>query len=327
MQAFPPTQLKPGNIALMKTLYSHCLSRFALAALLMAGAGSTLRADLIATDDSVPVWMDGGGTAGNPAEYILGNAPGYSTGYSGNSIVGYENSYNSLTVQSGAAITSETFTIGWYDASDYNTVTMTGGSTWDTEGNILAFGSSSSHNQMIVEDGSIVKAGELRINQYSTASNNDLTISGTGSMVTSSRIMMGFASGTTGSSITLEDGGMMKLTESEFWRLSIASDNYLKFDGGYFAWAGDQTNSNPFEIALNSGAILAKTEGGWLEVDREHMTLQYYATDAAGLAATGIDGLGGYTVATAVPEPGTWALLGIAAVGLAFRRRFKGSLA
>jgi len=312
----------------MKTFHRHylSLSRFALAALLIAAAGSTLHAGLVATDGSVTRSMDAGGTDGNPAEYILGITQGYSKTLTGNTIVGENNPYNSLTLQSGAMINSGPVTLGWSAGSDYNTVTVTGASSWAFSDGSLNLGNAASHNRMTVEDGSTIESFDIRINVSSTASDNHLTINGLGSQATTTRIYLGMEAGTTGSSITLENGGLLKLTESGVWGLSVGEENYLKFDGGYFAWAGEK-DASWFGSFLDSGSFLYKMGNEWMTVDSAHLALRYFATDADGLAAIGIDGLGGYTVIDAIPEPGSFALLGVAAAGLALRRRFKGGKA
>jgi len=305
-----------------RPLFLQRLSAAALAVTLLSGAAA--HADTIATDAGVPAIMDSGGTAGNPDTYILGQASNYTRAFSGNSIIGENTSYNELIVQNGAAITSEPFTMAWRDTSHYNSLILKGGSIWDASGNYIVIGSYGHDNTVTISEGSKMMGGTLFLNRTGSESyNNQLTISGNGSEMTlTSAVYVGSSFVGSNAVLTLENSGLLRVDNNAIWAFSVGEGSTVRFDGGYIAWLGEVTY-NRLQTAADNGLIQAWNGESWQTSSAADVRWKYYATDEEGLLETGIDGLGGYTVLTAVPEPGTWALLGAGLLGLALRRRFQ----
>jgi len=68
------------------------------------GAGA--RAGVIAVDAAVPLTMDAGGTAGDPAEYLIGSTAGYAYAAAGTVTLGsFSSSYNELILENAGRMT------------------------------------------------------------------------------------------------------------------------------------------------------------------------------------------------------------------------------
>ena len=62
--------------------------------------GAVARAGVIAVDAAVPLTMDAGGTAGDPAEYLIGSTAGYAYAAASTVTLGsFSSSYNQLTLE------------------------------------------------------------------------------------------------------------------------------------------------------------------------------------------------------------------------------------
>ncbi len=297
----------------MKSFGAFLLSP--VAGLIVAASVPTLHASLQATDDGVPSTMDLGGTSADPAQYIMGYTPGYTRSV-GAVIAGWSTSYNSLIVQSGANIDGEgTLWTGVDVGADYNSIVLTGSSTWNLNGDYLRAGSSGSNNSIIVENASkIIGASFLSVGD-NVGNNNSLTIRGLGSSISvSDGLNIGNDFGGEGGILTLESGGLLKLDATYGGAISIATNNYIHFAGGFLAWKGDW--AEVIDSLADSGKFKAWNGTEFVSISSAEMSLRYYLTNAEALAATGIDGLGGYTLAMVVPEPSTWALIGAGMAGL-----------
>ena len=61
---------------------------------------------MIAVDAAVPLTMDAGGTAGDPAEYLIGSTAGYAYAAAGTVTLGsFSSSYNQLTLENAGRMT------------------------------------------------------------------------------------------------------------------------------------------------------------------------------------------------------------------------------
>jgi T5SS/PEP-CTERM-associated repeat protein len=127
------------------------LSRWALIAVLHAGS---LRGEVIAVDGAVPATMNAGGTAEDPAAYIIGDSGQFDRDFGSNAVsVGLSASFNSLIIRLGSDLSSGAGYLGLSDTSNGNRATITGsGSTW-TNSDDLYTGVLGSANVLTVEGG------------------------------------------------------------------------------------------------------------------------------------------------------------------------------
>jgi fibronectin-binding autotransporter adhesin len=249
--------------------------------------------------------------------------------------VGYEWArYNSLTVKSGADVTSKGGTIGlgyYYDPgdqganivtaySDNNTATVTGaGSTWNCGTGNLAVGTYGSNNSLTISAGGHVTSVNGYISTTGDSTGNTVMVTGSGSLWSNSGALVVGAGGT--GTLTIEDGGLV-MAQS----LSIGSGSKIYINNGVLALEGDKVS----EIAaLLSGGktIYVNNAGSWLALSSGNCSsyVTYYsdiAAQAAILAATyGLSGA--YTVV--VPESATLALfcgIGALTAVMISRRRY-----
>ncbi len=236
--------------------------RLALALSLSAGA---LRAAVVATDGAVPVIMNAGGTSGNAAQYIVGNAGAYTLDFGSSSelYVGNNNPYNSLIIQSGSTVNNLYGSIG--GSSNYNSATVTGaGSLWQTI-ETLAVGYGSSYNMLLVTDGGQVSAKLGHIGSNDDADNNSVTISGSGSKWTNTN---GFIVGSSGAnnSLTINQGGRVTNTSGTIGNAVGADGNTVTVSGAGSTWAsstglivGSRGINNG--LMISSGGAVSSTAG------------------------------------------------------------------
>lgn len=157
---------------------------------------TVLHADVIATDTDLPWNMDAGGSAENPALYLLGvEGPVNHTIDSGAYIGITDSSYNMLVIASGSTLTSSGSIIGSGSTSTYNVVNVVGpGSSWII-GERLEIGSEGSNNHLSIEDGGNASVDWVFIGNEVDANYNSLSVLGHSSSMT---IRHGLDVGTTG---------------------------------------------------------------------------------------------------------------------------------
>ena len=130
-------------------------------------------------------------------------------------------------------------------------------------------------------------------------------------------------SGGTGT-LTIEDGALVLAAS-----LSMGSGGNLYIGGGYLALSGDQRSA--IDTLLSGDKVYAWDGTEYVLVNSSNksslVSVNYYDVAGDAYAATGYNGLDGYTVLTSidsVPEPATYAFFGgIGALALAIRRRKK----
>ena len=300
---------------------------FARAASIILIAGfafaEPIHAGTISTDGDVPVNMDSDlGTSLDSADYIIGVGTGIDRDFGSESPVevGGVNGYNRLIIQNGATVTSNGGTVGLY--SSFNgAVIQDSGSIWTATSSVVV-GYEGHNNSLVIKDGAQMVAPNVYIGQGgSTPSNgNSLTVTGQNSaLIVSGNLEIG----TNGSSntMTIENGGLIK-TQVAF----KGPDSFFRLDGGYLAVQGNIETAIPGIIAAGWFQLWDGT--GWVTVtDSGQFTFSYFSGDqeAEAQAFSGYEGLGGYTIITTIPEPGTWGLIGAAALGALplLSRRFR----
>ena len=124
-----PSHRRPATI--LATWLAACLG-----GLCWAAGWSLAEAGVIAVDAAVPLTMDAGGTAGDPAEYLIGSTAGYAYAAAGTVTLGsFSSSYNQLTLENAGRMT------------------IADGFDFDMRGN----------NSRLVIDGTIVGAARSRL--------------------------------------------------------------------------------------------------------------------------------------------------------------------
>lgn len=221
----------------------------------------------------------------------------------------------SLTVSAGGTVSNEDAGVQGLNS----TVLVTGSnSTWTSSGHLAIQGENAS---LAISVGGKVVSDSAEIDMGS--GNRTVTVTGMGSTwaITEDLVIGDYANGNT---LTISDGALVKVG-GEFLISPNGGtfSNYLRLDGGYLAWLGDNT-TDVFDL-VDGGLIQvwSSVYNDWVSAADGPFSATYFATNEAALAFTGYTGLGGYTILAAVPEPSTYAaILGALALGfVALRRR------
>jgi len=256
---------------------SSYIQGIALGALLVTAA-SNVRAGLIAFDQNVPWDMNAGGTAEDPALYILGLGGAITQNLSSGAYVGrWESNYNHLLIASGSTFTSSVGYVGSGSSSHYNQVNVIGtGSSWIISDR-LEVGSSGSNNHLSVEDGAHVSAQWAYIGNDTDANDNSLNVLGAGSNAT---VQYGLMLGGSGSNNVLRVGygGTLSTGSVNIGFESGANNNEaVVYDAGS-TWSMTQLSIGYFDSKGNSLTI----ENGGLVSLSDFWSIDYALTiDAA----------------------------------------------
>lgn len=231
-----------------------------------------------------------------------------------------------LTV-SGGTLQSDSAIIGNTETS-LGTVLITGGS-WTNTGT-LTLGALGSHATLTVQTGGRLSTGDTTIGSGSgtdaTAGlTNSLIVTGANARFVDSGSLLIGGDGS-GNTVAVSDGALVMVGDANGETIGFSTgtgtDNYLRIDGGYVALFGDQVANITSFITGSRLQVWNGTD--WMtSTDTAHFSYAYYATESAAQTFSGYSGLAGYTILTAVPEPGTaaLALLGAATALLARRHR------
>lgn len=247
---------------------------------------------------------------------------------SGDLTIGWDGS-GEMLISNGGTVTSSSGRIGAFTGSS-GSVTVTGtGSTWTNSGG-LTIGEAGSGELLISEGGAVSSTNGFI--GWSSATSASVIVTGAGSTWTHSGILFIGDSGLDefGDPIPGRDGtrelvvsGNALVTIED---ITIGSlDSFLRLDGGFFAWQGDNLTS--LDDFLTDGEIQVwnMEAEAWENANGNPLfSFGYFATNAEALAFSGYEDLGGYTIltSTAIPEPRYYAiLLSISGCMLFFARR------
>ncbi len=248
--------------------------------------------------------------------------------------VGSYGSHNQVTVENGAHLSAQLVAyIGKTNGANYNRLRVIGSGTTMTVGFMgLNLGSSAgNYNTLHVGDGATLTVdGSFHLASYGGGDHNAAFVYGAGSMISMTQLAVG-VSGGTGNSLTLQDGGLVRI--SDYWSINYAlkvdsdTDNFINFADGFIAIEGDATHI--IADLIDDGAFRIWDGSTWKIAGLDDMLFGYFADDADAFAFSGYADLGGYTIVTnlagtAIPEPSTYAALaGCAVLGLAIVRRYR----
>jgi autotransporter-associated beta strand protein/T5SS/PEP-CTERM-associated repeat protein len=177
--------------------------------------------------------------------------------------VGYSNSGVSLTISGGGTVTDVSGTIGVSAGSANNVATVTSpGSMWTSTGD-LNVGFDGDHNTLSIENGGAVQADFTKIGGSTTATDNALNITGTGSSLTNTNdLLVGY--GGAMNSLSILDGGQATNLNAFIGYLATADDNSVLVAGPGSVW----TNTGTFYLGESgSGNTLTVAGGGKVTVN------------------------------------------------------------
>lgn len=234
----------------------------------------------------------------------------------------------SIAISGGNLVGVSTTYLSAHQGGGEGHVTVTNAGTWNAS--ILRVGNWGSNASLSIasggsvsSDGGVIGLGNKSVTPSSDyfSTGNSVTVSGTDSTWTSGQV--GVGSYGSGNTLLIEDGGLVQVTSAAAYSVFVSYEvesfnNYIRLDGGYLAWSGDQTAN--IASFVNDGQIQLWNGAGWETIAAANYA--YFASAAEAEAVTGRSGLGGYTVVSsqAVPEPGTSVLLFLGAGILASRR-------
>ncbi len=203
----------------------------------------------------------------------------------------------------------------------HGTVLVTGG-TWNNDGGMMI--GASGTGSMRIEAG-IVATVNSDVG-FGPHSRGEVTVTGDDATWTTSGYLKVGVFGSN-STLTIEDGGLIQLGGSLTFSESGGTGNHIRLNGGYIALFSDRVSE--IEGLIAQGLFQVWNGTAWeTATDTSAFSYGYFLSDEAAEAFSNRDGLGSYTILTAtsnaIPEPTTWALLGLGALMLGYtaaRRR------
>lgn len=243
------------------------------------------------------------------------------TWVSGSMYVGYAGS-GTLSIGGGGLVSASGVTVAEQGGSN-GLITISSG-TLISSSNLTV--GSSAHGSLQITNGGVAISTISSVG-ISYSMGNSALLSGQGSMwIANNYLNVGqYYDGQPGSNtLTIQDSALVKVgdVEGETINFGTATANFLRLNGGYIALFGDQATW--LGVLLTNERIQFWNGTSWATATEEDIAFEYYADDLAGETAaqeaTGYSGLGGYTVATSVPEPSTYALIALSCGLVAFAR-------
>ncbi len=209
--------------------------------------------------------------------------------------VGNTAGFNTLNVFNGATVNAKRIDVGMTGG---NSIMVIDNATVNIYDRIYVANAGGANNLFSIRKQGKLYAfasGNMRVEFAGTATNNVVEIKDFGTIVDCGMIVFDGVSNV----VAIIDDGLLKARISGNWQNRPKKPtSFHHFGGGFLAWQGvDAILDYKTDIKLWDGTnwikptTLAQAEAlGWSKT--------YYATDELALAATGYDGLAGYTVFT-----------------------------
>lgn len=233
--------------------------------------------------------------------------------------VGVNGSGNTLLVVYGAQLNNTVGVVGMYAGSSGNQALIgMANSVWrNTSG--LAIGQEGNDNYMAVSQGGRVEVtGVSYIGAAATSYDNSVEVRDANSIWTTTSLQIGHPE-SNNNVLRIYDGGLVIVDNTLNIGDGTTEQNYIWLYNGYLAWYGDRIEEM-VDMMFDCQLRTVDVEGAWFE-------FEYIESEEQSLLFTnGLYGdLIGYTLATAVPEPSTHALIVIGLLAVAhLRNRARG---
>jgi len=223
------------------------------------GANGSLNAQIITNGGILAVVGEGiiGYSAISSNNYAIVTGSGSLWNNSGKLYVGFYGSANQLTIQSGVVSNSDGY-IGTLATASNNSVLVSGtGSLWNN-GGYCVVGFYGSANQLTIQSGGVVNSSDGFIGSSTTASNNSVLVSGTGSLWNNAELCVGnFGSG---NQLTIQSGGVVNSSDGFIGSSTNANNNSVLVSGTGSLWnnsgklyVGNFGSSN--QLTIQSGVV------------------------------------------------------------------------
>lgn len=195
---------------------------------------------IIATDENIPIQMEAGGSASDPAQYILGQGENVSV-IRDYAWVGAFSSHNRLTIRNGAHYeTNGEVQIGYQTYAGYNAVEITGPGTRWTNAGAFNVGFHGKHNTLTLSDGaSLENTGSLSavsIGYTVNSSNNAAILTGAGTTWDMNGFLYVGSSGQNNSLSILQGASLTTGRTSYVGSQDTATGNRVTVSGAGSSW-------------------------------------------------------------------------------------------
>lgn len=197
---------------------------------------------------------------------------------------------NNRFILDGAGSTANIYRSRFGDDGNHNGGIVRNGAVLTTPSTVqLSYGAGASHNWVVVDDATWNATGYIYIG-YAGLGTNQVTVQNGGKIDCATTLFLGKGA-CAGNLLTIEKA-LCKVAG-----FTPLAGNYVQINQGFLAWSGDHTAFDPNgQVMLRNNTRYELLDG--TNNETLNWSATYYATDAEGLAATGYDGLGGYTVFT-----------------------------
>ena len=276
----------------------------------------------------------GSGNAGNPLQGSLARVNvlgGSNLAVENSASMGTNGHDNALRVASGGHFSSGSFSVGGNlfssigghtDLGTGNSITVCGSGTDFSATGVLYIGYSGANNHFVLSGGASATSGTTYIGSNSgyyifgtntftlvTGDNNTALASGTGTLWTVTNTLQIGQSSNNGSCLVLSDGALVKVGDADGETLVVKNPghNFVRFSGGLLALFGDQSAAAAALLANGTFEVWNETTYTWDAASAGTLSIHYYADDASAKSATGLDGLGGFTVVSGGEKLLQWA--------------------
>ncbi len=232
---------------------------------------------------------------------------------------------NTVTVSNGASLKSQNLFVGF--GGDNNSVTVTGtNSTWINQTDFSIGGYETHDNKLTISDGAKATSGTVGASSFriggTFGSGSEVLVTGEGSSFTIGGDMQIGSVDASGSFLTAADEGIFVLGSDSFsTTLSFDGDGSFRLNNGYVAWHGNHVDDFTNFIVDGRFQFWDNETSQWITGAEGDFVIEFLS-GLDGSAFTGglYNGLEGYTIITSIPEPSTWALLGLALGGVTLHR-------